>query len=70
MDLRKQECLLYRGIQSSLSVANEVQCLFVEAGEADDYFYWPISSAKKLKTQFPNLKKIFIEDDYLVPQAD
>lgn len=55
----------HRGIQTSLAVAEDVIHLFVDAREADDYFYWPESSAKKLKEQFPNLKMVIIEDDYL-----
>lgn len=29
------------------------------------YFDWSASAVKRLKEQFPNLKKVMIEDDYL-----
>lgn len=53
------------GIQASLAVSNDVIHLFVDAREARDYFFWLGSSTEKLKEQFPNLRKIIIQDDYL-----
>lgn len=55
----------HRGIQASLATADDVIHLFVEAREASDYFSWLGSSTEKLKSQFPNLRQIIIEDDYL-----
>jgi len=55
----------HRGIQASLATADDVIHLFVEANEAKGYFFWPGSSTEKLKSQFRNLRKIIIEDDYL-----
>ena len=60
---------LFKGIEASLPGRISVVELYVEAREADEFFYWSASSEKstlKLKAQFPNLKKIIVEDDYLV----
>jgi len=55
----------HQGIQRSLAVAEDVVHLFVEAREADEFFFWSGPSAKKLQQLFPNLKKVIIQDDYL-----
>lgn len=59
---------VYKGIAASLSDSTNVHELYIEAKEADSFFYWASSSEKsalKLKVHFPNLKKVMIEDDYL-----
>ncbi|MDR7308153.1 hypothetical protein [Rhodoferax saidenbachensis] len=55
----------HRGIQASLAVSDDVIHLFVDAREAREYFFWLGSPTQKLKGQFPNLRKIIIQDDYL-----
>ncbi|HEX5338434.1 MAG TPA: hypothetical protein VFW53_08355 [Gallionella sp.] len=60
---------LYKGIEASLPDKADVTQLYVEAREADEFFYWSKSSDKavlKLKVLFPNLEKLIIEDDYLI----
>ena len=67
--MRTQATRPFKGIEASLPDRISVVELYVEAREADEFFYWSASSEKstqKLKAQFPNLKKILIEDDYLV----
>jgi len=59
----------FKGIKASLPNRIGVVELYVEAREANEFFYWVASSEKstlKLKALFPNLKKIFVEDDYLI----
>jgi len=59
---------LYKGIKASLPDMASVTQLYIEAREADEFFYWSKSSEKavlKLKDLFPNLEKVVIEDDYL-----
>lgn len=59
---------LYKGIETSIPEKSDVVVLYIEAVEADDFFYWVASSAKsvsKLKSYFSNLKKVIIEDDCL-----
>jgi hypothetical protein len=60
---------LHKGIETSLSEKANVTQLYIEAREADEFFYWAKSSDKaalKLKVLFPNLEKLTIEDDYLI----
>nr|WP_315493756.1 hypothetical protein [uncultured Rhodoferax sp.] len=46
-------------------MSDDVIHLFVDAHEARDYFFGLGSSTDKLKKQFPNLRKIIIQDDCL-----
>jgi hypothetical protein len=39
--------------------------LYPGGREAGNYFDWSASAATRLKKQFPNLKKVMIEGDYL-----
>jgi hypothetical protein len=55
----------HKGIEASTTVAADVIHLFIEAREADDFFFWTKASSEKLKQLFPQLKKVVIEDDYL-----
>ncbi len=60
---------LYKGIEASLPDKVSVTQLYIEAREADEFFYWSKSSDKaalKLKALFPNLEKLIIENDYLI----
>jgi hypothetical protein len=60
--------ILYKGIEASVPYKDSVAQLYIEAREADDFFYWSKSSENavlKLKALFPKLEKIIIEDDYL-----
>lgn len=60
---------IYTGIAVSLSDRMNVVELYIEAKEADSFFYWASSSEKsalKLKAHFPILKKVTIENDYLI----
>lgn len=60
---------LYKGIEASLPDKTNVTQLYIEAREANEFFYWSKSSDKaalKLKDLFPKLEKIIIEDDYLI----
>lgn len=54
-----------QGIEASLKIRESVVSLYVSAREAEEYFFWPMSSAHKLKEQFPRLRKVTIQDDYL-----
>lgn len=55
----------HKGIAASLAVAADVIHLFIDAREADEFFFWTTAAAEKLKQLFPQLKKVVIEDDYL-----
>lgn len=60
---------VYKGIKASLPNKANVIELYIEAREADEFFYWSKSSDKavlKLKALFPKLEKVMIEDDYLI----
>lgn len=60
----------HRGIKKSLHDSEYVIERYIEAKEADEFFLWVASSTKtvaKLKSMFPGLQKLTIEDDYLVP---
>jgi hypothetical protein len=60
---------LHKGIKKSIPDSENVTVLFIDAKEADDYFLWVATSPKsvsKLKEMFPNLRKLIIEDDFLV----
>lgn len=67
--MKNKTAEIFKGIKASLPNWQSVVELYVDAREADEYFYWSASSEKSvqnLKDQFPNLMKIYIEDDYLV----
>ena len=58
-----------RGIEASLADKTDVRHLYVEAKEANEFFYWSKSTDQavlKLKALFPKLERITIEDDYLI----
>lgn len=59
----------HKGINKSMPDNLNVTVLFIDAKEADEYFIWVAASPKsvlKLREMFPNLRKLMIEDDYLV----